>query len=245
MPVTQFIRCSVAALTGGGTGGDVVDLLAGESATSGVVTLATSNASKLGTALYARAEDNNLNDDMARLIIPNARVTGIEFRVGCILRGIGGGALLDNNTTNEVEFYFSKFAVESPPDYIIPNTSDYSPANDAFRLIATKNATDLAATYVGSGTTNDPRNYPTLLGGEGELFGLEKNTNLGSFYALGNWGLQIKRGQGQGSYEVAVGGDIYSNDNPMPAVRYYYEYPKIYINTGKVKLTDGKINMGY
>lgn len=244
MPVTQFFRCTTALLHGGNTGGDAEDVTSATGNTGGIVTLADSVApSTLSTVLYAAATGDGESDDRARIVLPKARITGIEFRVGCILRGVGGGSLLDNNAQNDVRFYFSKYG--GILDINTPDTSTYTPANDRFRLIATKNATDLANTYVGSGTTNDPRNYPTLLGGEGELFGLTNKTETDNFYNNGYWGLRIERGSGQSSYEAAVGGDTFDNDNPMPAVRYYYEYPKVYINTGKIKLTNGKINMGY
>ena len=243
MPVTQWIRGFNADGAGGGIGGASGDLVSTTAAgNSGVVVLGTAATSKVYINTFANGQDDATANDQANKLIPNSRITGIEIRIGCIIRGDGGGALLDNNTTNEVEFSIVRYANDIF-DVTSPASTDFTPEVDAIQHIATKTATDLAANYDGSGTTNDPRNYPLILGGEGNLLTLPQLTAASYFHISSRWGIEIKRGQGQSTYEVAVGGDSFGNNNPMPAVRYYYEYPKVYINTGKIKLTSGKIKI--
>lgn len=186
-------------------------------------------------------DDDGSNNAILTEIIPNAYITGVEIKIPMIIRGANAGSLTttaDRQVKIDVIRYTSNIIGISTPT----NT------DGGVEHIFTANASQLAATYDGSGATNDPRNYPLVIGGE---------NFLGAFNLLNSLtgptinptsiiytGLRVRYTDAASSTdEVAIGGQFHSTGDPGPALRYYYYYPKTTITTGKLKISSGKYHV--
>lgn len=242
MPVTQYFRyvTSNGNLVNSNTGpvnqeDDFIPVMTGSLTTEG-------QSHGFGMPVNNNDDGNNVLLN-APGVIPNAYITGFEIKIPMIIRGTNAGSLT-TTTDKTVKIEVIKYA--SQPDAITANNTALGAG--AIKEVSTVNASELAATYDGSGATNDPRNYPLVIGGETDLLRFnEINSIIGptlnplSVYFTG---IRITYQDAASSTdEVAIGGQFHSTGDPGPALRYYYYYPKTTITTGKLKISSGKYHV--
>lgn len=240
MPVTQYYRYTTSDgnLANVNTGPVNIQSDFGFEMTGSLTTEGQSH----GFGLPVNDNDDS-NNPLVTTIIPNAYITGFEIKLPMIIRGTNAGSL---TTTTDRTVKIEVLKYSSQIDGILANNTLLGAG--AIKEVSTVNASELAATYDGSGATNDPRNYPLVIGGETDLLRFhEINSITGPTLnplSMLNIGIRITYQDAASSTdEVAIGGQFHSTGDPGPALRYYYYYPKTTITTGKLKISSGKYHV--
>lgn len=184
-----------------------------------------------------KAEDpSGNNNPLLSNEIPNAYISGIEWKIPMVFKDASNGNLAPApgiKVTVKMIRYVSIIDGQTP--------SNTSVSNGIKTILSQRTGQDILSDYLGSGDNNDPLNYATIIGGEGDLLGFESHGNTASTF--NNVGLAIEYTQGSTLYQLAIGGDTHASGNPSPAVRFYYYYPKTTITTGKLKISSGKYHI--
>ena len=249
MPVTQFYRATQSSIdsTAETTFPSTFPLstTSGQNNIgSGSIDDATANGNgtqRIALSIFQNKKENigdNLTTSNVFLSneIPGAYITGIEFRIPLLFKVVATG------NQAAIQGITSKISMVRYADVLDANTPlNTSVANGKKTIKSNYSGLSMISTYLGSGTATDPINYRTTIGGEGDLLGFKNHGNTPSTFDL--IGLEIEYVQGSTDYQLCIAGNTHNSNNPSPAVRFYYYYPKTTITTGKLKISSGKYHI--